>query len=648
MSNNFLQRFFIVQIALILFASLTFATNYYVDATNGNDNNSGLSPASAWRTINKINNFNFSNGDVISFKRGETFTGYTLQPPISNLTFNAYGTGAKPVIDGQGSRAAVKSNGQRDNLTFEFIKFYNGNSGQALFDVNGWTHVTIDSCIFDANHSSDTGMGAWTESNYLTIKRSLFENAGKEHGLYTGGDDNVLVEHCSFLNNVIAGWHMNQHNHSGVFSTMKNVIGRYNYFAGNGFDAIGDQACENSSFYYNVFDISGSDIGIALSWNNDNSVVPNHNTYYNNTFVSTNSSSIPIYFYNSSSIDYNVFENNIFMMPSNTATFVYQQSGAGTHNSFDYNIYYNGGSSAHWVMNGSTITGFSAWQTSGQDPNGNYTNPLMKDYQNGDYSLTSNSPAINAGTNVGLSADYIGDPIVGNPDLGAYEYQTKSTLGVKLNVKVFLSGPYSNGSMQTSLLSRGYIPKSQPYNTSPWNYNGSESVNSIPSGVVDWVLVELRSSTSASSTVATKAAFIKSDGSVVELDGSSALSFSTVAAGNYFIVIFHRNHLGVMSANQVSLSSTAVTYNFTTSESKAYGTNPMFSLGNGVYGMYPGDGNADGTVSNVDITKVWLPQFLNGKDGYQSADYNLDGSVTASDNNLYWLKDNGQSSQVNY
>ncbi len=40
------------------------------------------------------------------------------------------------------------------------------------------------------------------------------------------------------------------------------------------------------------------------------------------------------------------------------------------------------------------------------------------------FRLQANSPAINAGTNVSLTSDYDSNPIVGIPDIGAFEYQT--------------------------------------------------------------------------------------------------------------------------------------------------------------------------------------------------------------------------------
>jgi hypothetical protein len=41
-----------------------------------------------------------------------------------------------------------------------------------------------------------------------------------------------------------------------------------------------------------------------------------------------------------------------------------------------------------------------------------------------DYRLRSGSPAINAGTDVGLTTDFLGKPIRGVPDIGAYEFQS--------------------------------------------------------------------------------------------------------------------------------------------------------------------------------------------------------------------------------
>ncbi|MEZ5196864.1 MAG: hypothetical protein R2764_10800 [Bacteroidales bacterium] len=43
--------------------------------------------------------------------------------------------------------------------------------------------------------------------------------------------------------------------------------------------------------------------------------------------------------------------------------------------------------------------------------------------------------------------------------------------------------------MDTDLAEQGLIPLQQPFNIEPWNYEGDETVASIPSDIVDWVLL---------------------------------------------------------------------------------------------------------------------------------------------------------------
>jgi lysophospholipase L1-like esterase len=208
------------------------------------------------------------------------------------------------------------------------------------------------------------------------------------------------------------------------------------------------------------------------------------------------------------------------------------------------------------------------------------------------------------------------------------DFITRS-LGVAL--KVYLQGPYSGGdSMFTTLNQNENIPLSQPYNIAPWNYNGDERVAAIPPGVVDWILVELRKGTSSSSRVARRAAFLKQDGSIVDLDGISQVKFKNITAGGYYVVIMHRNHLAVMSADTVSIPNLNV-YDFTESQSKAYGTNPMTNLGGGKYGMIVGDNNNDGVISVSDYNEI--AKHLSQK-GYYIPDDNMNGIVSLSDYNF--------------
>jgi hypothetical protein len=61
----------IIPFTNFLISPICWAATYYVDATNGNDLNSGTSELTPWKTIAKGNASRFYPGDQILFKRGE-------------------------------------------------------------------------------------------------------------------------------------------------------------------------------------------------------------------------------------------------------------------------------------------------------------------------------------------------------------------------------------------------------------------------------------------------------------------------------------------------------------------------------------------------------------------------------------------------
>ena len=172
---------------------------------------------------------------------------------------------------------------------------------------------------------------------------------------------------------------------------------------------------------------------------------------------------------------------------------------------------------------------------------------------------------------------------------------------------------------------------SQPFNTTPWNYTGTETITSIPSGVVDWILVELRSDQTTS--VSRRAGFVKSNGSISDLDGISLLNFPEVSNGDYYVVIYQRNHIPIMTANAITLSETPSLYDFTTDQSQAYGTNAMVDLGAGDFGMYSGDASKDGQIDADDRAATWNER---NQVGYKDEDVTMDGQVDADDRATTW------------
>jgi hypothetical protein len=79
---------------------------YYVDSQNGDDSFSGTAKNTAWKSMERVNNFTFSPGDSLLFLRGLSWTGQ-LSPKGSGIegmpiTLASFGEGNKPLIDGDG------------------------------------------------------------------------------------------------------------------------------------------------------------------------------------------------------------------------------------------------------------------------------------------------------------------------------------------------------------------------------------------------------------------------------------------------------------------------------------------------------------------------------------------------------------------
>ncbi|MCB9250339.1 MAG: hypothetical protein H6613_18200 [Ignavibacteriales bacterium] len=75
--------------------------------------------------------------------------------------------------------------------------------------------------------------------------------------------------------------------------------------------------------------------------------------------------------------------------------------------------------------------------------------------------------------------------------------------------------------------------------------------------IADWILLELRTGETpetATTVVGQKACFVKSDGTVIDEDGTTVLEFFGTPPGSYYLVVKHRNHLPVMSPVEVNMN----------------------------------------------------------------------------------------------
>jgi hypothetical protein len=199
-------------------------------------------------------------------------------------------------------------------------------------------------------------------------------------------------------------------------------------------------------------------------------------------------------------------------------------------------------------------------------------------------------------------------------------------------VKVFLEGGYDGltESMFTTLNTSGVLAS---------RFAGVQ----IPAQAVDSVCIELRDSAMNATTRKFRGAWLLADGTIRSyVDTTKAFVEFDTTAGDYYLVVWHRNHLGIMSSVAQALStSTPQAFDFTVSQNQAYGTNPMKQVGLR-YVMVAGDVDQSGLVNAADRLLV---RAATGTAAYAAADVTMSGVVNAADR-LLVRNNTGAQSQV--
>ena len=203
----------------------------------------------------------------------------------------------------------------------------------------------------------------------------------------------------------------------------------------------------------------------------------------------------------------------------------------------------------------------------------------------------------------------------------------------------------------STLLNPGNIPFAQPYNIEPWNYYGSEEVSNIPNqDITDWILIELRDAASSSmatqnTSIIQQAGFILKNGVITGIDGANDLRFNIYFNDSLYVIIRHRNHLGIMTMFALEENGGIFSYDLTGSVNQVYGgAQAIKEIAADIWGMISGDAYADGEINILDKDSVWLLQ--SGKSDYFHGDLNMDTQVNNIDKNDFWLPNVGYSIQV--
>ena len=172
-------------------------------------------------------------------------------------------------------------------------------------------------------------------------------------------------------------------------------------------------------------------------------------------------------------------------------------------------------------------------------------------------------------------------------------------------LSAFLQGPLTSAtSMNDGLRSAGVIPLTEPFTALGFNHVGSggETIDPlvlgtqppVPGNVVDWVFVELRRKEDPSIVVQTRCGLIRQNGGITSTSGFGNIQFLE-EAGDYFVAVRHRNHLGVMTAEPVALSATGASLDLRPPSTSTYGRTAQ-AQAFGRTALWSGDVNSDGEL----------------------------------------------------
>ncbi len=414
-------------IALTAFQFQSYATDYYV-SNNGNNSNNGLTASTAFKTLQHAADL-VTAGDVIFVENG-TYTGFDLR--------NKNGTSSNPIVfKATGDNALINQKGpQRNDIinieNSDYIIVDGFTTNNAPGNGNGIRVVLSDHCIIK-NNSCDNNAerGIFTAfTNDIIIEYNVCTNSIDEHGIYvSNSSDRPIIRYNECYGNNGIGIHMNgdlSAGGDGIISDAQvygNILHDNNSAAGLNMDGLKNPVVYNNLIYNNH-----SAQGIAL-FKGDGAIVTNGAKIYNNTIIVPSDGRWGILVKNGANINTEIY-NNIIINQHAWRGCIAAESTSQFKS--DYNVL-NDKMSA--TGDGSAIT-LAAWQNLGFDNNSQLAGSLASIFINtgaNNYQLTTNSQAIDAGTNTVSSivnVDLNGHvrPAGADYDIGAYE--ANSTLSI--------------------------------------------------------------------------------------------------------------------------------------------------------------------------------------------------------------------------
>lgn len=285
--------------------------NFYVDAANGNDNNSGTSTDNAWKTLDAVNSRVFQPGSKVLFKSGQTFYGTLLfngsGADGNPLVYETYGGTTPAVIDGQGIKTAGYAY-NRSYLEIKNLAFTNYRTGTITEEDLFHGLVFINENAGTLNHIYLDGVKVYNINSTDNFDAPGTKNHGGVFFDILGNDviskwNDLLVTNCTFEQlsrtgvNFESSWELRNSNtnfgddlgdgRTDNWVPSTNVVFRGNSFkhiAGNGLVV---RVAVNPLIEYNYFEYCGETISgnATFNFNTDGAIFQFNEatrTVYNN------------------------------------------------------------------------------------------------------------------------------------------------------------------------------------------------------------------------------------------------------------------------------------------------------------------------------------------------------------------------------
>ena len=442
-------------------------TVYYLDAVAGTDTNNGTSTSTPWKTLSKVTAASFSPGDVVAFKRGQTFPGTATIAEAGTITkpivATAYGSGAQPILTNPGGLNMLvldAANIQVRNLAFstgaeftETFSLYNyENSGAVLVTTNGTNAVVEDSTFTDVGVGVKTyGLNSkvWhnTMKNLRIAFRGMDDDWETSYGAIgvSANNSGIRIAYNDFINcrstDSPYGADGGAVEIEGFQHAKDNISIDHNYARGSqGFLEVTETTSDSVTLSYNVSD----DYQQFIAW--DTTTTPSNYLAANNTVVRQHDDSrlFDQYFYREEgpapAANWITIRNNIFDADAWFSIYDFPRS----HNLFSHTVGLGSQSGSLFSMGVGDL----------------YGNPGFVDKAGHDLQLAATSNALNNGATSGDTLDLRGNPTTVGvaTDMGAMERQANPSAG---------SNILSDGGFETQT--------AFTTNSTPWFRQGSLS-----------------------------------------------------------------------------------------------------------------------------------------------------------------------------